>query len=1386
MVFKFSLIIGLLTLLPSKYAATQDRPKPEIKVDDEKVYIGSDVTLHCKIDSSFSNQFKVSAWFTDDGLIFLAPTLSSISTASTISSDSAAAVMTKWRQIILSNGNLYIYNITRRDLDRKYRCQVQDLLTGARIDSVNWATLSLIGPSKNTSPIIHSERLSNKYIHAEEGDILLINCPIIGFPRPDIRWFKHTVTTGSAGGYTNTEQQLPGSSHLYPESIMFIPRLTFRDSGKYQCSANNSFGQNHFELTLFLKRDIRVAITSNNPEPAIGSDVTFNCSLIITPSYDKNLAQYSDIIREVKWHKNMSQLSNDNRIAIKDAHQMTIHSLNFHDNGIYQCFIKTYQFEEVHHEKWYHSSITLKIPEKAPTFGTVFPEQIKITGTQLSLKCSAFGSPIPTIKWRIDGKHVDNGFARSNVYGYLTADRKGFTSFLNISSLTVQDAGTYECIAENSVSSVSHLSRIDIIGPPGIKPMDNMTAIMGQTYQLYCPYTGYPVDEVYFTKNNRRLPFEERHIHVGLGKINILSVSKEDAGFYKCIVSSLNGERYESNLYLHVVAPPILSPFSFPTSLEEGMRISIMCSVISGDPPITIAWLKNGLPLADRSEPNPSIHIVSLTEYVSSLIIENLNKTDSGNYTCSASSLHSWTSYSAQLTVKSKPHFTLTPSGRIATTEMPVLFNCQADGVPSPVIRWKFQRSATQTSEPVAILSSPRVHVLENGSLHIRTVSLDDEGTYLCEASNGLGKSISVSAFLKVHEPPKIRPVTSKSIVKRSERTELICQASGSLPMVIEWFKDGYPLSQGSDEGNLHTSTSYSSNYNLREEDDAKYKVSILTIHSATRNDSALYICNAINFYGSAKTIVKVIVQEPSDPPDNLRATQIKSNSLTVTWTVHHTGNSPILGFIIEYRTASVPLDSKSVRISWIIRDSLETGEGKPRKGVIEGFYIGYKIASTQGSFTYSTMHLPDPNESVNSGNSVTESLLNVPSYEESTNRIGYNSNFNQAKEMKKYQTVISSLKKSTKYAIIVQAFNKEGEGPYSDQIVVETFANDPPKAPKLSFESSTSGSASLTWSLGYAEADSIHGFILSFRCDKFEKEEVYDDIRLPKIYRRYLLSNLLCGTKYSARMCAFNEVGKGEPSNEIFFKTEGTAPIAPDKNSFITSNITMVTLWLTNWSDGKCPIDYFEVQYKPQYQPEWILHSNRILPNLDRIDIREMLPGTWYDLLVTAKNEAGPTEAKYLVATLDITGATVAPLLYNDSKSLVEGLMILVPSISAIIVLILVALFAIYIVFLRPQRETIQSDLYGTHQGADSVSLHSYNKAIKGEPVYEHQRAYCTSLYSTGNNENLEIRDNPGQLCSMEDEYRFVIDNRIPRKGVYDHIYDVPHRQQKIFTALH
>lgn len=57
---------------------------------------------------------------------------------------------------------------------------------------------------------------------------------------------------------------------------------------------------------------------------------------------------------------------------------------------------------------------------------------------------------------------------------------------------------------------------------------------------------------------------------------------------------------------------------------------------------------------------------------------------------------------------------------------------------------------------------------------------------------------------------------------------------------------------------------------------------------------------------------------------------------------------------------------------------------------------------------------------------------------------------------------------------------------------------------------------------------------------DKYDVNS-YDVIKLAKSHRRYLFSNLVCGTKYLAKLCAFNEVGRGEESEEIKFSTEGS-----------------------------------------------------------------------------------------------------------------------------------------------------------------------------------------------------------------------------------------------------
>lgn len=56
-----------------------------------------------------------------------------------------------------------------------------------------------------------------------------------------------------------------------------------------------------------------------------------------------------------------------------------------------------------------------------------------------------------------------------------------------------------------------------------------------------------------------------------------------------------------------------------------------------------------------------------------------------------------------------------------------------------------------EASDFHGIVSSPHIHVLENGSLNIISVQTDDKGRYLCEAANGVGPSLSAAVDLVVH-----------------------------------------------------------------------------------------------------------------------------------------------------------------------------------------------------------------------------------------------------------------------------------------------------------------------------------------------------------------------------------------------------------------------------------------------------------------------------------------------------------------------------------------------------------------------------------------------------------------------------------------------------------
>jgi len=94
--------------------------------------------------------------------------------------------------------------------------------------------------------------------------------------------------------------------------------------------------------------------------------------------------------------------------------------------------------------------------------------------------------------------------------------------------------------------------------------------------------------------------------------------------------------------------PPRIAAFQFHEELVAGNRLQSLCSVVSGETPMTIVWRKDGAALP-RNDPRIQ---VQTHEAYSMLLISELAAHHAGRYTCVASNDAASANYSADLVVK--------------------------------------------------------------------------------------------------------------------------------------------------------------------------------------------------------------------------------------------------------------------------------------------------------------------------------------------------------------------------------------------------------------------------------------------------------------------------------------------------------------------------------------------------------------------------------------------------------------------------------------------------------------------------------------------------------------------------------------------------------------
>ena len=126
----------------------------------------------------------------------------------------------------------------------------------------------------------------------------------------------------------------------------------------------------------------------------------------------------------------------------------------------------------------------------------------------------------------------------------------------------------------------------------------------------------------------------------------------------------------------------------------------------------------------------------------SALQILPLREGDSDFYFCAVSNLLGRVKKNTLLVVVSPPRFTIKPPAKVvAWVGETLILNCTATGDPQPVISWKKQGGQLPVGRSQQI----------NGSLVIRSLTLNDKGNCICVAPYaGVFKAETVT-YTKVH-----------------------------------------------------------------------------------------------------------------------------------------------------------------------------------------------------------------------------------------------------------------------------------------------------------------------------------------------------------------------------------------------------------------------------------------------------------------------------------------------------------------------------------------------------------------------------------------------------------------------------------------------------------
>ncbi|XP_026332597.1 fasciclin-2 isoform X2 [Hyposmocoma kahamanoa] len=403
--------------------------------------------------------------------------------------------------------------------------------------------------------------------------------------------------------------------------LLYISSITPAMAGNYTCVAAYA----NIPLSDSVVLDTIVAITwtnaNENQYATKGKEFKVMCEVTAEPA------------PSVDWFKEGTPISTGDRYVIH-TNGLLIKNVEESDDGTYTCRAIVIQTGELAERNIRVEVYTAPEMEKREL-------QVEVKeGETTSIMCKARGKPPPKYSWI-------KASTRENLAGASRFKVNEITGQLTFDRVEAGDYGKYICSAVNQAGQNETEINVEVLVPPRIFELYNITADLNAEGRLECKATGRPSPRISFRKlsnadpfvtgsnDNGRITIEITERQTGdqmqtRGIISISKLNRTDDGLYECLAEN-NAGQARKNGHLTVQFPPSFNHMpDVPIWSWNGQPVNLTC-IAESIPNATIKWKFHEYDLIE----NPHVRIYGAGP-ISYVTVTPLDPGLYGNYRCIA------------------------------------------------------------------------------------------------------------------------------------------------------------------------------------------------------------------------------------------------------------------------------------------------------------------------------------------------------------------------------------------------------------------------------------------------------------------------------------------------------------------------------------------------------------------------------------------------------------------------------------------------------------------------------------------------------------------------------------------------------------------------------